>query len=122
MTRKCLKCKEDLIPNAKLGLMECVSGKHIEPIRLNGKLYWNQCPSCGQMGVNEVNGEAYLQKIEKKEVEVIKDGVRSTKTLKVPVIEKKGKKNIIVFEKNLNQVPVECKSCGKSFTKTRALN
>jgi len=33
-SRTCIKCGDALNLNAKLDLMECVSGKHIEPVNL----------------------------------------------------------------------------------------
>ncbi len=103
--RKCIKCGDSLTVNEKLGLMECVGGRHIEPINTVRAQWWNQCPNkkCGQMGVNDADGEAILQAFNNK---------------KKPIL--KGK--AIVFNINSNQKPIQCKACGLSFTKKGALN
>lgn len=108
-TRRCIKCKGQLILNEKLGLMECVDNFHIEPINLRRAQWWNQCPKCFQIGLNDSDGEARLQRIEK----VVVDG----KTIKRPVVHTVGdKENVIVFDVQIAS-PIKCKSCGHYFTK-----
>lgn len=107
-SRTCIKCGDELNLNSKLDLMECVSGKHIEPVNLIRPQWWNMCPKCGQLGTNDKDGEALFQVLKKD---------------KNPVLKKVGdKKYQLVFERNLNQVPVTCKACGNSFTKKSAVN
>jgi hypothetical protein len=109
MTRPCFKCGEDLVVNGKLGLMECVSGKHIEPINLNRPQWWNECPKCKQKGLNDADQEARLQKLEIVEI----DGQK----VKKPVFTKIGEKDaIVVFEEQAAK-PITCKACGNIFTK-----
>lgn len=106
--RLCKKCGDSLVPNAKLGLMECVSGKHIEPINLVRAQWWNQCPKCKQMGLNDADGEHYLQALDEK---------------KQPITKEVGdKKHVIVFNENSAQKPITCKACGHEFVKKGALN
>ena len=116
--RKCGKCGDSLTLNEKLGLMECVSGKHIEPINLVRPQWWNQCPKCKQMGLNDADGEYQLQKFE-----LVKEVVNGkTITVKKPVTKQVGdKKFMIVMEKNEAQIPITCKACGWTFTKKGAL-
>lgn len=117
--RTCKKCGDNLVLNEKLALMECVSGKHIEPINLVRPQWWNQCPKCKQMGLNDQDGERYLQKFEYVEEKV--NGV--LKNIKKPVTKKVGDKEFtIVFEENQAQIPVKCRACGNEFTKKSALN
>ena len=119
-SRKCQKCGDSLTLNEKLGLMECVGGKHIEPVNLVRAQWWNQCPGCGQMGLNDQDGEKYLQKMEIVQEKVDGDNLQNVKR---PVTKQVGdKKHSIVFEENLAQIPVTCKACGHSFTKKSALN
>lgn len=99
--RKCHKCGDSLVPNERLGIMECVSGRHIEPINTVRAQWWNQCSKCGQMGLNEANQEARLQKF--------KNGK--------PVSVKVGdKKKMTLFEEQTAE-PITCKACGHIFTK-----
>jgi len=56
-SRICIKCGDGLEVNGKLGLMECISGRHVEPINLIRPQWWNMCPACGQVGLNDVNQE-----------------------------------------------------------------
>lgn len=102
MTRKCQKCGEDLVVNSKLGLMECVSGKHIEPINLNRPQWWNQCPKCKQMGINDADCEPRIQK----------------KLNGKPVFHKVGDKDFAVVFEEKTPKPIVCKACGEEFTKT----
>lgn len=117
--RKCIKCNDSLSLNEKLNLMECVSGKHIEPVNLVRAQWWNQCPNCGQMGTNDQDAEKSFQVFE-----TVKEKVDDKIIfVKKPVTKKAGnKKFMIVFEDNLAQIPVTCKACGHVFTKTSALN
>lgn len=117
--RKCQKCADSLTINEKLGLMECVSGKHIEPVNLVRPQWWNQCPKCRQMGLNDQDGERYLQKFE-----IVQGKVNGKlQNVKRPVTQKVGdKEHSIVFEENQTQLPVTCKACGHSFTKKSALS
>lgn len=117
--RKCLKCGDSLSLNEKLNLMECVSGRHIEPVNLIRAQWWNKCPKCGQMGTNDADGEKALQAFEIVEEKV--DG--KMKQVKKPIMKRVGnKKFMIVFEVNEAQIPVTCKACGHTFTKKSALN
>lgn len=117
--RKCQKCGDSLTLNEKLNLMECVGGKHIEPVNLVRPQWWNQCPGCGQMGTNDQDAERYLQKFEF--VEGLVDG--KLHKIKKPVTRQAGdKKFSIVFEENQSQIPVTCRACGLSFTKKSALS
>lgn len=117
--RTCHKCGDSLIVNEKLNLMECVSGKHVEPVNLVRAQWWNQCPKCGQMGTNDQDAERLLQVFELVDVKV------GNKTVKrrQPVIKRMGdKKGMIVMELNQAQQPTKCRACGHSFTKRSALN
>lgn len=105
-SRTCIKCGDKLSLNEKLNLMECVSGKHIEPVNLIRSQWWNQCPKCGQMGTNDIDGEAILQKFKDNQ----------------PVFIKTDKGLSIVFESNENQKSVTCRACGNQFIKKSALN
>lgn len=117
--RTCIKCDDSLIINEKLNLMECISGKHIEPVNIVRPQWWNQCPKCGQMGTNDADGEVAHQVFEKVDEEV--DG--KIKIIKKPVIRQVGEKEfMIVFEENKSQVPIKCRACGNVFTKKSALN
>ena len=117
--RICIKCGDSLTANEKLGFMECASGKHIEPINLVRPQWWNQCPNCKQMGLNDIDGEAVVQKFEIVEQEV--NG--KVQMVKKPVTKQVGnKKFMIVMEKNLVQMPIKCRACGSEFTKKSALN
>jgi len=117
--RKCVKCGESLIVNEKLNLMECVGGKHIEPVNLIRAQWWNQCVSCGQIGTNDIDAERFIQKME-----IIQEEVNGNiQNVKRPVTKQTGeKKHSITFEENLTQIPVTCKACGVSFVKKSALN
>ncbi len=107
--RKCLKCGGQLILNEKLGYMECIEKPHIEPINLVRAQWWNECPKCGTKGLNERDGEARIQRIEKVEV----DG----KIIKRPVVRTVGDvDNVHVFDIQI-ATPIRCKSCGHVFTK-----
>lgn len=106
MTRQCVKCGEQLNLNSKLNLMECVSGRHIEPVNLIRAQWWNQCPKCGQIGTNDADGEAIFQKFKNNK----------------PVFVKTKKGKSIVFEPNINQKEVTCRACGNSFLKKSAVN
>jgi len=117
--RKCIKCGDSLVTNEKLGIMECVSGKHLEPINLVRPQWWNQCPKCGQMGTNDADAEKILQMFEIVEEEV-NDKMQK---IKKPIVKQVGDKEaMIVFEENQAQIPVICKACGHEFTKKSALN
>jgi hypothetical protein len=117
--RKCQKCGDSLTLNEKLELMECVSGIHVEPINLVRAQWWNKCPKCKQIGLNDIDGEKILQKFE-----IVEEKVNGKLQLvKKPVTKKVGdKKSMIVFEENQVQTPVTCKACGNTFTKKSALN
>ena len=107
--RKCIKCGGQLILNEKLGFMECIEQPHIEPINLKRAQWWNKCPKCNQLGLNDRDGEARVQRIEKVKV----DG----KIVKRPVVHTVGDKdNVIVFDVQIAS-PITCKACGHSFTK-----
>lgn len=107
--RLCLKCSDGLTVNEKLGFMECVSGKHIEPINLIRAQWWNECPKCGQKGLNDIDGEARVQRIEKVEV----DG----KIIKRPVVRTVGDVHSVhVFNIQIAS-PITCRACGYTFTK-----
>jgi len=97
MTRFCLKCNETLLVNERLGLMECVSGKHVEPINTIRPQWWNNCPKCGQIGLNEISQERFTQKFDDEGKPVFING------------------KIIFDEKNPD--PIICKACKHSFTK-----
>jgi len=117
--RTCTKCGDTLTLNEKLNLMECVSGRHIEPVNLIRPQWWNKCPKCGQMGTNDADGEKILQKFEIVEEKV--DG--KPVNVKKAVTKKVGKKqNMIVFEENQAQIPIVCRACGHIFTKKSAFN
>jgi len=117
--RKCIKCGDALIINEKLNLMECVSGRHIEPVNLIRAQWWNQCPKCGQMGTNDADSERVLQLFEVVEQEI--DG--KMQNVKKPVTRQVGDKEaMIVFEENQAQIPVVCRACGHEFIKKSALN
>jgi len=95
MTRSCLKCTQNgvdskLSINSDLGYMECETGRHIEPINLTGRLWWNQCPECKGIGLNRETSEA------------------------VSIKSEKGKP--VVYRRS-NVQPITCKHCGKEFTK-----
>lgn len=96
MTRTCLKCGEKLIINEKLALMECISGLHVEPINTIRPQWWNWCPECGQIGLNESNQERYTQKFAGNEPVIINGAI---------VMEEKNPDSII------------CKACNHTFTK-----
>jgi hypothetical protein len=96
MTRKCQKCNDTLIVNEKLGLMECVSGKHIEPINTVRPQWWNKCTKCGQIGLNDINQERFTQRFENGKP--VFDGTK------------------IVFDEK-NPDPITCRSCGNTFKK-----
>jgi len=104
--RTCTKCGDTLTLNEKLNLMECVSGRHIEPVNLIRPQWWNKCPECGQMGTNDIDGERILQKFENNK----------------PVFVKTKKGKSIVFEVNQSQISIICKACGYEFTKKSAFN
>ncbi len=116
--RKCVKCGDQLTLNEKLNLMECVSGRHLEPVNTVRAQWWNQCPKCGQMGTNDADGEAKLQATEKVEVEVVgEDGKTITRILRQPVTrEANGKAAELVFIEQV-AVPIVCRGCGNQFTK-----
>ena len=117
--RKCIKCGDNLVTNEKLGLMECVSGRHIEPINLIRAQWWNQCPKCGQIGLNDADSEHAHQSFELVEEEV--NG--KMQKVKKPITKKIGDKGfMIVFEENQAQLPVVCRACGNTFIKKSALN
>ena len=110
--RLCQKCGDKLVTNEKLGIMECVSGRHLEPINLIRAQFWNRCPKCGQMGVNDRSEEAILRVKERMMVEV--DGKQVSKKLGV------FKDGHALYERNSNQKPYKCKACGYQFTKKGA--
>jgi len=95
LTRNCIKCSQNgvtskLIANEKLGYMECETGRHIEPINLTGRLWWNQCPECKGIGLNTEDSETVL------------------------IRNHKGKPTII---RRAGANPIICKHCGHSFIK-----
>lgn len=100
--RTCDKCGDSLSLNEKLGLMECVSGRHVEPINLTRPQWWNHCPKCKQIGLNDKDQEAIHQKFKDNQ----------------PVFVKTKKGISIVFERNENQKPIKCRACGNEFTKS----
>ena len=102
--RKCKKCGDGLVVNEKLGLMECISGRHMEPINTLRAQWWNQCPKCKQKGVNDSDAEHLLQAYETNT-----DGSISNR----PVIIE----NAIIFNENKSQKSITCKACGYTFTK-----
>lgn len=107
MARECPSCKQELIVNSKLGLMECVSGKHYAPINITRPQWWNSCPKCNQTGLNDIDCERMTQAFNNNK----------------PVTKKVGdKKYITVFNENENQKPYTCKACGHSFIKKGAFN
>ncbi len=96
MSRSCLKCTQNgvtskLSANDTLGYMECETGRHIEPINVTGKLWWNQCPECRGLGLNTEACEAIRIKIEK------------------------GRP--IAVQRTREAQPITCKHCGNTFTK-----
>ena len=97
MTRKCQKCGETLVVNEKLALMECVSGKHVEPINTVRPQWWFNCTKCGQIGTNEISQERWTQKFND-------DGT--------PTI---INNSIVMQEKNPDSIT--CRACNHTFTK-----
>ena len=97
--RACGKCGEKMVVNEDIGLMECISGKHIEPINTKLPQWWVDCKKtdggCGQKFLVTRKQMPRWQK---------KIGNR-------PVFED-GK---FTFENNPNQQPSQCKSCGRQF-------
>ena len=90
--------------------MECVEADHLEPINLRRPQWWNQCPNCFQIGLNDADQERKHQLIERVEV----DGV----IVKRPVYKQVGEKEfVIVFKENIAQKDCICKACGHSFLK-----
>ncbi len=112
--RTCQKCGDGLVTNEKLGLMECVSGQHLEPINLIRAQFWNSCPKCKQMGVNDRSEEAILRV--KERMMVKSDGKQISKLLGV------FKDGHALYEPNKDQKPVKCKACGFQFIKKGAHN
>ena len=113
--RKCQKCNDSLILNEKLNLMECASGRHVEPVNLIRPQWWNHCPKCKQIGTNDIDGEAILQVFE-----IVKEEVNGElQDVRKPVFKKVGeKKFMVVFEKNPAQAPITCRACGHEFMKS----
>mgnify|MGYP001585986875 CR=1 FL=1 len=101
MTRKCFKCGDKLVVNEKLNYMECVGGVHIEPINTNRPQWWNQCPECDTMGLNEAIQERFTQRFGE-------DGQ--------PVFVETEKGLSIVFDEK-NPESITCRACGYTFKK-----
>lgn len=97
MTRICRKCNDKLVVNERLGLMECVSGKHVEPINLVRPQWWNNCTKCGQIGLNEASQERYTQAFKEDGTPIFNEGS-------------------ITFNQK-NPEPITCKACGNVFSK-----
>ena len=97
MTRICRKCNEKLVVNERLGLMECISGKHVEPINTVRPQWWNNCPKCGQIGLNDASQERFTQAFKE-------DGT--------PIFNKGS----ITFNQK-NPESITCKACGNVFSK-----
>ena len=97
MTRFCRECNDKLVVNEKLGLMECVSGKHVEPINLVINQWWNNCPKCGQIGLNYASQERYTQAFNDNGTPIFNKGS-------------------ITFNQK-NPEPITCKACNHIFTK-----
>ncbi len=89
--RSCYKCGDKLQVNEELGYMECVSGRHIEPINTIRPQWWNECPKseggCGNKGLNGARQEPRVQ----------------------------DRKTLVLVEKVAE--PIICKACGYTFTK-----
>ena len=81
--------------------MECLSGLHIEPINLNRPQWWNQCPKCGNMGLNEATQERYTQRFDDSNQPLL--------------METKKGKSIVFAEKTPE--PITCRACGFIFSK-----
>lgn len=98
--RSCLKCGEKLVVNEDLHLMECISGKHVEPINTNLPQWWTNCykadGGCGAKNVTTKKQQKRWQ---------LKKGNK-------PIFDKDGK---MLWEENPNQQPTVCHSCGRSF-------
>ncbi len=109
-SRKCKKCGDDLYVNHDLGLMECVSGRHIEPIKLNRPQYWNKCPKCGQKGVNGAQEEPLTQVVKK--VDNGKGG-----KVRVPVVQQINDKEFQLVFNEKTPKPITCRACGSTFIK-----
>ena len=77
--------------------MECVSGKHVEPINTVRPQWWNNCPKCGQIGLNDASQERFTQAFND-------DGT--------PIFNKGS----ITFNQK-NPEPISCKACGNVFYK-----
>ena len=92
-----MKCGQDLVANTKLGIMECVSGLHIEAINLNLPQWWYQCPNCSVMGTNYESQERFTQKFDENNKPVFLN-------------------QSIVFEEKTPD-PITCKACGFTFNK-----
>ena len=86
-----------MVVNERLGLMECVSGKHVEPINLVRPQWWTNCPKCGQIGLNDINQERFTQKFNDNGTPVFNHGS-------------------ITFQEK-NPEPITCRACNYSYTK-----
>jgi len=97
--RSCGKCGQKMVVNEDLGLMECISGKHIEPINTRLPQWWATCKrdegGCGQ-----------------KVLVVQKQMPRWQKKIGNRPVFEDGK---VTYEVNPNQQPTQCKSCGRTF-------
>jgi transcription initiation factor IIE alpha subunit len=89
--------------NEKLDLMECISGEnHYMPVNLQLPQWWNECPKCGQVGLNYADGEARLQAFDENNQ---------------PIFESRdGKEFHVKFNEQVAK-PITCKACGNVFTK-----